>query len=156
MANLHFVPLGKTVHLGHSIKPDGIIIFRSSQLNMCSTADHTHLNLLSNNSDIVLHISLRPVQNEIAFNARSSDNWLTEEKIAFGDRLRGHNHTVAIYDHGDNYQILFNGKTGHYFKKQLLAEASSLQYVAGRDPLFSDPIAAETYTNLATLVAGLN
>jgi hypothetical protein len=158
MASLTLVSVNKTVHLGHSIKADGIIIFRSSQLNMSSTVNNTSLNLLSNNGDIVLHIGFRRVENVIVFNAFRSGNWLNEERITFGERLRGNNHTVAIYDHCDNYQILFNGKTGQYFKKQLLTEGTSLQYLvnAGQDPLFSDPVVAETYVNWAALVAGLN
>ena len=156
MASLNLIPVSKTVHLGQSIKPDGFIIFRSSQLNIGPTINHTSLNLLSDNSDIVLHIVFRRVENVIGFNASRSGNWFNEEQITFGERLRGHNHTVAIYDHGDNYQILFNGKTGHYFKKPIRAEASSLQYNAGQDPHFSDPIVAETYVNWTALVSGLD
>jgi len=161
MTTLNLIPVNKTVKLSNSIHTDGIIIFRSSQLNrsMDNHEAHAGLYLVADNKDVVLHIGFRRDEDVIIFNARmSSGKWLRADRIPLGNRLLGKNHTVTVYDHGDNFQILFNGKTGHSFKKQLQGQVSSLMYDVGNDkiPLFSDPLVAETYDNFAALVVGIN
>jgi hypothetical protein len=161
MTTLNLIPVNKTVKLSHSIKTDGIIIFRSSQLNRSRSDHKAHagLDLVADNKDVLLHIGFRPDEDVIIFNARtSSGQWLREARIPFQNRLRGKNHTVTVYDHGDNFQILFNGKTGYTFRKQLPGHVSSLRCDVGKNqvPLFSDPVVAETYHNFAALLVGID
>jgi Galactoside-binding lectin len=157
MASIHLIPVNSAVPLSHPISADGIVIFRSPQLDLLASPSRTALNLLAQNGDIVLHIGFRHDQNLIVFNA-FHNNWLSQESIPFGTRLNGQNHTITVIDHGDRYQIAFNGITGYYFKKQINAPATSLQYVvdAGHKSLFSIPVVGEAYTNLAALLPGLN
>ncbi|KAJ7690387.1 hypothetical protein B0H17DRAFT_936144, partial [Mycena rosella] len=118
----------------------------------------TSLNLVAENNDIVLHISFRRDENAIVVNARSSAGWLSEERTSFGNKLEGNNYTVTVYDHGDRYQIAFNGRTGHYFTKQIQADVAALQYFVdlGHQTLLSDPVVAEHYVDLSALVKGLD
>jgi hypothetical protein len=158
MSSLYLIPVNNTVGLSQRVRADGIVIFRSSQLNVASPACRTSLNLLSENNDIVLHIGFRRDENAIVFNACSSAGWLSEERTSFGDKFEGNNYTVTVYDHGDRYQIAFNGKTGHYFTKRIRADVASLQYFVdmGHQALLSDPVVAENYVDLSALVKGLN
>jgi len=160
MTTLNLIPVNKTVKLSHSIKTNGIIMFRSSQLNRSKGNHKAHagLDLVAGNKDVLLHIGFRRDQNVIIFNARTSyGQWLREERISFRNRLRGKNHTVTVCDHGNNFQILFNGKPGHTFTKQLRGQVSSLRYTVGNGevPLFSDPVVAETSDNFTALVVGI-
>ncbi|KAF8127082.1 concanavalin A-like lectin/glucanase domain-containing protein [Mycena galopus ATCC 62051] len=153
----YLIPVNNNV-VCQRVSGDGIILFRSSELNLASPANHTSLNLLAENNDIVLHIDFRCDEDAIVFNARNSEGWLREERISFGDKLKGNNHTVTVYDHGDRYQIAFNGRTGHYFRKQIRGDVVSLQYLVdtGHQALFSVPVVAETYVDLSALVKGLD
>lgn len=135
---------------------DGIVIFRSPELHHTPHVNNTSLNFLDDNGDIIFHIGFRRHENAIVFNCRRGDQWLREERTRFANKLDGQNHTVAVFDHGNSYQVLINGSTAYYFKKQLSGKATSLQYLldAGQVPMFSDPILVETYTNWAALVPG--
>jgi hypothetical protein len=159
MSSLYLIPVNGVVELSQRVSGDGIIMFRSSELNRASASSHAMLNLLAEDSAIVLHISFRREEDAIVFNARNSAGcWLTEKRISFGDRLKGNNHTVTVFDHGDRYQIAFNGRTGHYFTKQIRADVAFLQYSVdtGHQALLSGPVVAETYVDLSALVKGLN
>ena len=155
MTSLYLININQSINLSDPIKVDEIVIFRTPKLNLTSSGVHiddASLNLLARNGDTLLHIGFRPLENVIVFNCCKANAWLHEERVSFGDKLNGKNHTVTIHDHGDLYQILANGSTIHYFKKQLLGEASALQYLSGQALLFSDPIVVETYTNWAALI----
>ncbi|KAJ3498106.1 hypothetical protein NLJ89_g10262 [Agrocybe chaxingu] len=149
----HFYQIGinSTAKLVVPVTNDGIVIFRSSELNVNQNVpggglkvNNTSLNLLANDGSYLLHIGFRLVANTIVFNSRKPDGtWLQEKFVS------------SAVDH-------FTGPTGipptviHY-TKQIAGAASTLLYKVdeGEASLFSSTVAAETYTNLAALIPNL-
>ncbi|KAF9525370.1 Galectin-3 [Crepidotus variabilis] len=159
--HFHQVRLNQTATLPEPVKVDGIIIFRSSEVNMNNLqngeSDNTSLNLLNANEDNMLHISIRRLQNAIVFTTMSNGGgWGPEERVELKGRFDGPNSTIAIFNHPDMYQIIANGRTIHYFKKRIQGDVVKIRYGTntGQPSVFSDPIAVETYKDWAALVPG--
>ena len=147
----------KPVDLVDPITTDGIVIFRSSELNLIPSADHTNINLFGADGSIILCIGTRRVKDVIVLNSRTaSGTWLTEQLIQFSGSFDGQNHTITVYDHGDRYQVLTNGTTRIYYDKQLKGDVTAIDYSVfpGETSIFSHNLAVETYNNFAALVPG--
>ncbi|CAA7264388.1 unnamed protein product [Cyclocybe aegerita] len=166
-ARFYQVGTNSTAKLIAPITNDGIVIFRSAGLNTNQNpgsgmkVNNTSLNLLNNDGAYLLHIGFRLVPNTIVFNSRKPDGtWLQEKSVSAAvDHFTGPNGntSVTVFDHGDKYQVLLNGKTVIHYAKQISGPASTLLYKVdeGESPLFSSMVAANTYTNLAALVPDL-
>ena len=151
----------KPVKLVDPIITDGIVIFRSSELNLnpCTDNDNnnTSISLFAADGSIIFHFGIRRAQDVIVLNSRTaSGSWLTEQVIKFSGSFDGQNHTITVYDHGDRYQVLTNGKTRIYYNKQIKGDVTGVDYFvdAGQTSIFSNNIAVETYGNFAALVPG--
>ncbi|KAF9533284.1 hypothetical protein CPB83DRAFT_758032 [Crepidotus variabilis] len=157
----HKVPLNQITTLPEPVKVDGILIFRSFDLNMYASlsgkGDYTLLDLLNAGGDVMLHISVRCCQNAIVFNTSTKNTgWGPEEIVELKGHFEGFNTTVAIYNHPDMFQIITNGRTAHYFKKRIQGDVAKLSYFTaeGLPSFFSDPIAVETFKDWGALVPG--
>ncbi len=142
-------------------KVGGIIIFRSSVIELDDRAsDGTSLNLLNKGGDIMLHLNFRPYRNVVVFNTHPARGGRGREEAVNirGWFEGGRNVTVAVYEHPNRYQILFNGKTAHYYDKRIHGDACSIMYGGSHSerPCFSNPIAFDIYTNWAALVPRSN
>ena len=145
------------VDLVDPITTDGIVIFRSSKLNLIPSANNTSINLFGADGSIILCVAMRRVEDVIVLNSRTaSGTWLVEQRIRFSGSFDGQNHTITVYDHGDRYQVLTNGTTRIYYDKQLKGDVTAIDYsvYAGETSIFSDNLAVETYNNFAALVPG--
>ncbi|KDR68111.1 hypothetical protein GALMADRAFT_105184 [Galerina marginata CBS 339.88] len=151
------IPLSRTINLDEPVKTDGIVMFRSSILNLDPTTASTWIDLLGSGGDIILHISFRLLENVIVFNSRPAHGeWLNESRVNLTGSFIGQNYTVTVFDHGDRYQVLTNGRTKSYYYKQLKGDVTAVSYNTnvGQTSIFSDTIAAQTYNSFAALVPG--
>ncbi|KAH6911073.1 Galectin-3 [Coprinopsis sp. MPI-PUGE-AT-0042] len=142
--------------LNEPLKENGIIVFQSGSLDLKPSPnvgptgiDNTSINLLNSQDDILLHISIRRLENAIVFNTRPHNGgWGNEERIplkgAFTDRR---DPTITVYDHPDRLQIMFDYKTVHYYNKRIRDKVSKLSYQInqGQTPPFSDVLAVNVF-----------
>ena len=96
----------------------------------------TNIQLLNDEDDVVLEISIRREQNSVLFNAQAKqsalDGWGQPESIplsVINPSPSTSGLTILVCDRKDKYQILFNLTTVHYFAKRLPGPATSVQYV---------------------------
>ena len=152
------LPLGQTVALPKASKTGGIIIFKSSSWNAWPPgADNTALNILNDQGDYLLHISLRPRSNTLVLNSRSaSGGWGSEERESLRDFFKAPTFEIMVYDHGDRYQLLFSNETVHYYKKRLGGTNSKIAYGTNNDtsPL-SQTLNVSTYDTFAEFVSSI-
>lgn len=158
----YLLPLTKTVALKKEFTADGIIFFQSTTLDLnpsktgTNTIDNTAFNLLSPEEDFLLHISFRRAENAIVFNSRTvNGDWGAEERVTLKGRFVGPDNTVTVYDHGDRFQILIDFHTAHYYTKRIKKNTTSVSYTINPNQTspFSDPVAVQTYSSLAKMVA---
>jgi hypothetical protein len=154
------IKLGTTIPLKKEFKADGIVVFQSAKLDLNPSAsdhnafDNTALNCF-NGDEILLHMGFRRCQNAIVFNSFLNNAWGPEERIPLKDAFKGPDCTVMIYDHGDRFQILFNYHTVKYYNKRSAKNVTALRYdmQPNQISLFSDPVAVNTYSSMAKMVA---
>ncbi|KAF8462400.1 concanavalin A-like lectin/glucanase domain-containing protein [Kalaharituber pfeilii] len=158
--SLYILSLDKVIPLRHAVQPDGIIIFQSPSVDLrttdtstAGTMDCSSLNLLNHSGDILLHISFRRQENAIVFNTRRNGNWESEERVVLTSVTSGRVTNVMVYDHGNRYQILIDGRTAHYFNKRYQEPAMQVHYWRNPPPglPLSDPIVVMQYQNLGQL-----
>jgi Galactoside-binding lectin len=158
----YLLPLTQSIKLKAEFKAEGIVVFQSASLDLSpsktgtNSLDNTAINLMSNEGDYLLHISIRRPENAIVFNSMPANgNWGTEERVTLQGKFVGPNTTIMVYDHGDRYQILFDYHTVHYFVKRIKKNATNISYSINKDqtPPFSNPLAVSTYASMAKFVA---
>ncbi|KAF8460917.1 galectin [Kalaharituber pfeilii] len=159
MPAFYLLKLGGALTLSNAVQADGIVIFQSAFVDVrsCPVGDNTSFNLLNRSGDCLLHITFRRPKNVIVFNARRHDGgWGSQESIPLAGAFKTDGlATVTVYDHGDRYQILIDGRTVHYFQKRFHDAATQVSY--GTDaspPPFSDPVAVTQFQNIGELSAG--
>ncbi|KAF8703039.1 hypothetical protein RHS03_06308, partial [Rhizoctonia solani] len=95
----------------HPVGHNAVFTFETDQKP--TRGDTTHINLCSDNGDIIFHISLRPKDNHIAFNARKKDaKWDLGEQglISFNDRIPQDEPVwFEVHDEGERFIIKFKG-----------------------------------------------
>ncbi|PVF99324.1 galectin [Serendipita vermifera] len=156
----YLIPLTKTVALNSELKKDGIVIFQSSKLDLNPSPtgkrnpDLTSLRLINEN-DILLAIGIRRAENTITFTSYLNNTWGNMETISLHSLFRTNNPTIMVYDHGDHFQILIDYHTVKYFTKRSPKVVTSLGYYINPEQIspFSNPIAANTYSSMAKLLA---
>ncbi|TFK27609.1 hypothetical protein FA15DRAFT_653496 [Coprinopsis marcescibilis] len=143
--------------LGKEFTRENIIIVQSPKLTFTDSQTATDFNLLDAAEDVLLVIGIRPNENIVVFNSRTVDGaWGTEERIPLAGELEGDTPSIAIYDHGDRYQILLNLKTVLYYNKRILESGAAFGYSQGSDVAFGDTLALEFYDSLADIIPRLS
>ena len=150
------LPLGEVVPLQRAVERGSVVVFQSAfwDPDGAGANDKTSVNLLDR-GDLLLHISIRNGQNAIVFNSRKAGGkWGAEER----ERLKGSfvspNTSITIYDHGDRYEILFSGRTIHFYKKRIDRNATSVSYWINQPTSpFSNPLVVSTYTSTSEIFA---
>ena len=157
----YLLPITKSVTLKSEFKAENIIVFQSAKLDLTpstgSGIDNTAVNILDAAGDYLLHISIRRAQNAIVLNSKTAGGaWGTEERVTLEGRFvdDGLNTTIAVYDHGDRYQVLIDYKTIHYYNKRILENGSAVSYTINADQVspFSDTLAVTTYDSFANII----
>ncbi|KAI5782024.1 galectin [Peziza echinospora] len=161
-ATFYILCLGSTIPIKPEFKKDNLIYFNSATLDLnptktgTNTIDNSAVNLISSKNDTLLHISIRRTENAVVFNTKPNNaGWGTEERIVLkGTFTKGNNATITVYDHGDRYQILFDGKTVHYYKKRIEDNATQVSYTINKDvaQVFSRELGVTTFPSLPTWV----
>lgn len=146
--------VGETVALQRAIEPGGIVAFYSATCNTDPSNGISVIDLLDDSENILLHMSLRPKDNVIVFNSRlKGAAWGEGETAQFQGAFIPPSFNVTIYDHGDQYQILFSYQTIHYYKKKINGIVSNVTYYVQQDPpIFADVMVLATYKSLEELV----
>lgn len=135
----------KSINLATEVKQDGIIVIKSSTVNLTasSASDRAQINLLNATDDILLHIGLRRDCDIIAFNTKPKNgSWGSENNVHYLRNLFLHpsdGSSITIIDLGDRFQVLFDFKTIHFFKKRLGGNVAKLAYFL--DPDSGSPLA---------------
>lgn len=156
----YHIPLTKTVALNSELKKDGIVIFQSSKLDLNPSPtgkknpDITWLSLL-NGGDSLLCITIRRAQNTIGFNSCLNKQWGTMETITLHGLFKNNDPTIMVYDHGNTFQILIDYHTVKYYTKRSPKTVTALGYSVYSEHVsaFSNPIAVNTYSSMAKLLA---
>ena len=158
-ANIHFIlQVGAVVYFRKKITSDGIIILRSSTVDLFNSGPNTAINLLNTSGQLILHISFRRDENVIVFNTHRRGRWEVEERVGFQASFTsedGHiqpSPSIAICDHGDRFQVMINYHTIHYFMKRFLDNAAAISYQSENKSLFSDNLDVNVYPSLANLL----
>ena len=150
------LPIGEVVPLQRTIERGSVVVFQSTfwDPDGAGTSDKTSVNLVDR-GDLLLHISIRNGQDAICFNSRKvGGRWGAEER----ERLRGSfvrpNISITVYDHGDRYEILFSGKTVHFYRKRINRNPTSVAYwIDQRTSPFSNPLVVSMYTSTSEIFA---
>ena len=157
MACRYLISLNQTVLLSEPLQRGGVVVFHSPELDLSPASHHvaannTYIDFLASNGHVILHIGFRPSYDQLVFNS-SAGAWMREDRIGFHGRFKdGQDHTVAVYDHGDRYQIHCDGEIALSYIKQLNGEVTSITYALDHDHgMFSDPILVEIYPDSAAL-----
>jgi len=153
---LALLPTQATINLPNGFMKDGIII-RSSNLDLTG-GGRTQINLLNDVGDIILHVGFRPDRNEIVFNTRRGSSWENERQITFQGRFEGSSPTLAIFDHGDRFQIFLDSATIFNFMKRFHDRPTALAYIVDPDQrsLFSPSLIVDSHISIAGLLPRKN
>jgi Galactoside-binding lectin len=141
------------VQLGSTFKPGSIAIIRSSKLAFSPTQDKVGFSFTNEKGDIVLRIGIRPREDAVVFNTKPADSdWGSEERVAFSGKFKNANPSITVYDHGDRFQVLFDGSTVIYFNKRLEGDVTAIAYdVYGQEHALSDPLTVDVFGSLSSL-----
>ena len=156
----YLLPITETVTLKSEFKAENIIVFQSAKLDLTpstgSGIDNTAVNILDDAGDYLLHISIRRKENAIVLNSKTAGGaWGKEERVTLEGRfVNGLNTTIAVYDHGDRFQVLIDYNTIHYYDKRILENGTAISYAINPDQVspFSDTLAVTTYEAFANIV----
>jgi hypothetical protein len=151
----HPLPIQGTVNFRNDFTYDGIILLRSSTLNLID-GGRTTLDLLNAEGDVILHLAFVRGPSRVVFNTRHSESssWEREEHILSEGKFVGQDASIMICDHRDRFQILINNRTAHYFRKRFQGNATAIAYNvdAGQKSLFSEYLTIDQYSCLADLL----
>ncbi|TFK27604.1 hypothetical protein FA15DRAFT_666281 [Coprinopsis marcescibilis] len=145
--------------LGQDFTNENILLVQSPKITLTDTQAWTDFNLLSASENVLLLISIRPKDNTIVFNSRTAGGpWGPEERVPLAGQLEGNTPSIAIYDHGDRYQILLNLKTVLYYNKRLLESGVAFGYDQDEtsDVAFGNTLALDVYDSLADIIPRLS
>ncbi|KAF8550243.1 hypothetical protein OG21DRAFT_442115 [Imleria badia] len=126
MSTSYTLDIGNHVYMGSDITTDGIIAFwpvsydRTPDLK--HGADNTSLNLWDNDSNLLLHISFRRVENAIVFNTKTNaKGWGREERVPLDGKIAtpANQTAIMVFDFGNYYHILIGYRTVHSYNKRL-------------------------------------
>ncbi|EYE94763.1 Galectin-3 [Aspergillus ruber CBS 135680] len=142
------VSLNARTSLDSPLKRDSLVLLHSRQLNLRPEPevyiDNTNVNFYNDEGDNLLHISFRRVEKEIVFNSGPvGGDWGDEERVDLPGVFFRDDSYVIVYDHGDRYQILIDGRTVHYFTKRQGGEGTSVGYSVNDgtvSPIFSSTL----------------
>ena len=156
----YLLPITESVTLKSEFKAENIIVFQSAKLDLTpstgSGLDNTAVNILDAAGDYLLHISIRRKENAIVLNSKTAGGaWGKEERVTLEGRfVNGLNTTIAVYDHGDRFQVLIDYNTIHYYDKRILENGAAVSYTINADQVspFSDTLAVTTYEAFANIV----
>jgi len=143
MANT--LELGESIYLKTPLSKGMVLAFKSRRLDLTppkiESMDPTRLQLWNKAGEIVLQISIFCKRNEVSFNSRTLvsllDGWGGRETIrniatSFQSTSQ---FTISVHDCGDEYQILFNLTTVHFFQKRFSVNSrvTKVTYRQGSD-----------------------
>ncbi|KAF8457118.1 concanavalin A-like lectin/glucanase domain-containing protein [Kalaharituber pfeilii] len=159
----YLVKLNTILILSSPFQAEGILMFQSGSYGLssnyaptASTVDNSQLNFVTSSGDYGLHISFRRHENIVVFNTRRSGKWDDEERIQLQGAFIRHGATVTVYDQGDRYQIMFDGRTVHMFNKRVHEPVVQVSYMENPEkprPL-SATLAVTQFQTLGQLVSG--
>ena len=152
-----YISLNSRTHLSLPLTKDSLVILHSQELNLRPEhqvrLDNTSINFYNEEGDNLLHISFRRVRNQIVFNSRLvSSDWGQEEKVALSGIFLRDDTYIVVYDHGDRYQILIDGRTVHYFTKRKRGDGIEVGYLINdgmKYPIFSHTLVVQPVEVLA-------
>ena len=142
--------LGQTIKLPDSVVPNKEATVTSSTLSVISndmvTIDNTALNFLNNLGDVLLHFSIRRLEDAIVLNSRTASGpWGNEERFpslkrAFGPNLDSAK--IVIKDTGKEYHVFTNDNYLATYTKRIGGEAERASYAinSGQDSALSNPV----------------
>lgn len=143
------LPLNQAVNVPKSLTNAVAVFFSPTlALNQPAGRDDTNSNimLLNTAGDVVLVISVRPLQNVIVLNTRRAGaSWAAEVRITGVQEKFGTSVTqacIAVKDTATAFQVFVNGNELAVFNKRLSGDVVKVQYAttSGQQPLFSDPM----------------
>lgn len=111
--------------------------------------DNSNVNLL-NGKDILLHISIRRVENRIIFDTKRGDTWDEKHQVIdLKGVFSGPGAIIRVDSNANSYDVSFNNSpTIHTFPKRINADATAVSYEANEQRrVFSDPVVAEVFDN---------
>ena len=143
-----YVSLNERIGLSSPLTNDSLVILHSQELNPTpepqAHIDNTNVNFYNEEGNNILHISFRRVEKQIVFNtAPDGVSWEREERVGLSDVLLRNDTFIVVYDHGDRYQILVDGRTVHHFNKRYGGEGVEVSYEVNKytqNPIFSHTI----------------
>lgn len=124
---VYTLELGGTIFLKTPLQMGMVIAFKSEHLDLTpSDLGPTKLQLWNENNDIVLQILIQRRPNMVPFMLNACrqmspvDGWGEAEEIrnVASSWSPAANFTISVHDRGDQYQVLFNLTTVHYFHKR--------------------------------------
>ncbi|KAF8630102.1 hypothetical protein AX17_005498 [Amanita inopinata Kibby_2008] len=148
----NLVNLNSNVSLAQPFTSEGIINVQSTSNNIQSVTGYIRLLLLNDNSDQILHMSIRPSQNEIVFNSRTASGpFGPEQKVPLTGLFQSQTPTVTFYDHSDRFQVMVDFKTIIYYNKRssLTGTVTRVGYEADSTSFLSNPLGVTPYTSFA-------
>ena len=142
-----YLGLNTRTQLSSPLTAGGLVILHSPQLfptpEHDAYIDNTNVNFYNAGGNNILHISFRRAEQQIVFNtAPEGYNWEQEERVALPE-LRSNNTFIIVYDHGNRYQIIINGRTVHYFNKRYGGQGLEVSYEVNeytKNSFFSDTL----------------
>ena len=157
LENEQYVSLSQRTPLSSPLTKDSLVILHSQQLNPTpephAYIDNTNVNFYNEGGDNILHISFRRVEKQIVFNtAPEGNNWEQEERVDLPGVLLRNDTYVIVYDHGDRYQILIDGRTVHHFTKRYGGDGVEVGYDVNeytQNPIFSHTLGVQPVEVLA-------
>lgn len=133
--------LGDTIFLKTPLQMGMVIAFKSEHFDLTSSSDlgSTKLQLWNEDNDIVLQILIQRRPNMVLFMLNACrqlsllDGWGKAEEIrnVASSWSPTSNFTISVHDCGDQYQVLFNLTTVHYFHKRfsITSTATKVTYL---------------------------
>ncbi|PVF99325.1 hypothetical protein CPB86DRAFT_814094 [Serendipita vermifera] len=142
----NLIPLTETVALKSELKKDGIVIFQSSKLD---------LNPSPTGKKKRRRHCLKLDQWDGYTPLYLNKQWGKLETISLHGLFKNNNPTIMVYGHGNSFQILIDYHTVKYYTKRSPKTVTSLSYIINPEQVspFSNPIAVNTYSSMAKLLA---
>ena len=142
--------LGHTVTLTPDLQPNKEATVESTTLSISAydtvTQDNTAINFMNNLGDILVHVSIRRLEDTVVLNSRTASGpWGNEERFpglkrAFGPNLDSAK--IVVRDIGTQYQVYTNGNYLGTYDKRIGGEAITASYAinSGQDSALSNPV----------------
>jgi Galactoside-binding lectin len=146
--------------LNKPLVEDDVVHFYASTVSLTpnpdrENRDNASLNLLSDNNDYLLHISILRVTRTIHVNSRAAtSDWGKHEHMDWeGTFTDGQPIIISIRNNADTFTIFVNGKNRYVYKKRIDLPTQAvgyLKYASVTTAIFGPAIAVQTVGNVYT------